>query len=76
MTGALEHRSDNGMSSRPSFALCRMLSLILALRSARVGHSNSARFLAVLPCVKSKLPVTNRAALFCIFSNSCIWFSW
>ena len=45
MTGALEHRSDSadkGMSSRTSLALCKILSLILALRSARVGHSNSA----------------------------------
>ena len=46
-----------------------MFSLILALRSARVGNSKSARFLVVLLCVKSKLPVTNRAALFGSFLN-------
>ena len=48
----------------PSLALWRIFSLIFALRSLKVGHSSIARFLAVLPCVRSWLPVANRAALF------------
>ena len=41
MTGALEHRSDNGISSNSSLASCRKISFILALRSAKLGHSIS-----------------------------------
>ena len=75
MVIGLEVRSERGMSVIPSLALWRIFNLIFALRSLRVGHSSIARFLAVLPCVRSWLPVANRAALFWIFSRSNIWFS-
>ena len=58
--GALGIRSSVGISIRPDLALKNMLSLFLALRSARAGQPKVERFLAELPWVKSKDPVTNR----------------
>ena len=60
-------RSSIGISMAPDLALYRVVSLILALRSGRGGQFKKVMFFFVFPSIRVELPVTNLAALLCIF---------